>query len=80
MLKKLPTPSNAVMLKCLYGKTTKSQPSIAGIDNMSDIRRISTHYKMVFIAFSHLRLHSTLSVTTTVALQQSSVTAPAVLP
>ena len=64
----------------MWQKPPKIQPSIAEIDNIGDIRRLSNHCITVFIAFSHSRVRSTLSVTTTAALQQSSVTTPTVLP
>ena len=77
---KLPSPSNAAMLNGLYGKIHKEiQPTIAEIDNMGDIRWLSSHSMTVFIAFSHSRVRSMLSVTATAALPQSSVTGPAVL-
>jgi len=61
-------------------KPQKIQASITEIDNIGDIRQLSNHCITVFIAFSHSRVHSALSVTATAALQQSSVTAPTVLP
>jgi len=34
---------------------------MAEVDSMGDIWRLSSHYKTVFIAFSHSHIHSTLS-------------------
>ena len=60
---KLSSPSNPAMLNGLCGRNHKKiQASIAEINNMGDIWRLSGHYITVFIAFSHSRIRSTLSI------------------
>jgi len=77
MLKKLPSPSNAVILNGWCGNNHKKlQSSIAEIDNMGDIWRLSRHYVTVFIAFSHWRRRSMLSVTAPAVLLWMSFSSP----
>jgi len=54
-------------------KHKKIQPIITEVENMGDIQRLSSHYVTVFIAFSDLRVFSTLSVAATATITAAFV-------